>query len=56
MARNPTWYSIKNQLTAGNVKASNALERLLTVIVTSYGCMCVSMTIGGDEYEQSRSR
>ena len=39
MARNPTWYSIKNQLTAGNVKASNTLERLLTVIVTSYGCI-----------------
>ena len=34
-----TWYSIKNQLEGGYVKASNELERFFTSLVTSYGCI-----------------
>ena len=39
MSRNPTWFSIKNRLTAGSVKASNDFERFLTIMVTTYGCI-----------------
>lgn len=34
-----TWYSIKNRLEAGEVKATNTFERFLTVFITSYGCI-----------------
>ena len=34
-----TWYSIKNRLESGEVRARNELERFLTTIVTSYGCI-----------------
>lgn len=34
-----TWYSIKNQLVGGHVKARNELERFFTSLVTSYGCI-----------------
>tara|TARA_R100000951_G_scaffold106831_1_gene101666 strand:- start:2808 stop:4829 length:2022 start_codon:yes stop_codon:yes gene_type:complete len=37
----PTWYSIKNRLEAGEVKARNEFERFLTGFVTSYGCIDV---------------
>lgn len=37
----PTWYSIKNRLEAGEVKARNEFERFLTGLVTSYGCIDV---------------
>lgn len=34
-----TWYSIKNRLESGEVKATNTFERFLTVFITSYGCI-----------------
>ena len=39
MARTPTWYSIKNRLVAGEVKANNEWERFIAGLVTSYGCL-----------------
>lgn len=37
----PTWYSIRNQLEAGAVKANNSLERFFTGFITAYGCIDV---------------
>ena len=37
----PTWYSIRNRLEAGEVKARNSFERFLTSFITSYGCLDV---------------
>lgn len=37
----PTWYSIRNRLEAGEVKARNSFERFLTGFITSYGCLDV---------------
>lgn len=35
----PTWYSIRNELEAGNVEASNPFLRFLAVICSSYSCL-----------------
>ena len=37
----PTWYSIRNRLEAGEVRARNSFERFITSFITSYGCLDV---------------
>lgn len=52
----PTWYSIRNRLEAGEVKARNTLERFFTGFITSYGCIDVWYRSVGSDSTQIECR